>query len=74
MKVPFSKLEIRAEAEQTEGHPKVFKSIQMKYRINTALEHNHKVVRAVTLSQEKYCGVSAMLSKACPINFSVEFI
>jgi putative redox protein len=30
-----------------------------------------KLQRAVNLSQEKYCGVSAMLGKACPITHEI---
>lgn len=74
MKVVFTKFEIEAEAEQTTEHPKVFIDINMVYRIDADPEHLDKVKRAVSLSQEKYCGVSAMLAKHCPINYSVELI
>jgi putative redox protein len=74
MKVDFSVFEIEAEAEQTDEHPKVFRFINMVYRINAAPEHLDKVKRAVSLSQEKYCGVSAMLAKHCPINYTIELI
>jgi putative redox protein len=30
--------------------------------------------RAVSLSHEKYCGVSAMLAKTCPIHYTLERI
>ena len=71
MKVEFSKLTIEAEAEQTEEHPKVFKFINMVYRIDANPDDLDKVKRAVALSQEKYCGVSAMLAKHCAINYSI---
>ena len=74
MKVAFNKLEIEAEAEQTEEHPKVFKSIQMVYRIDAGKDDLDKVTRAVSLSQEKYCGVSAMLAKHCEITYTIELI
>lgn len=74
MKVPFTRLEIEAEAEQTEEHPKVFKYVNMVYRVDAAPEHLDKVERAVSLSQEKYCGVSIMLSKHCKIGYRVELI
>jgi uncharacterized OsmC-like protein len=28
------------------------------------------VKRAIELSQEKYCSVSAMLKKSCPVNYT----
>jgi putative redox protein len=74
MKVAFSKLEIDAEADQTEEHPKVYKSITMVYRVDAKPEDLDKVKRAVSLSQEKYCGVSAMLAKHCSIDYSIELI
>jgi putative redox protein len=74
MKVDFTRLEISAETEQTEEHPKVFKSIQMVYQIDAKAEDLDKVQRAVSLSQEKYCGVSAMLAKHCSITYTIELI
>lgn len=74
MKVPFSQLEIEAEAEQTAEHPKVFTFINMVYRVDASPENLDKVNRAVALSQEKYCGVSIMLSKHCKISYRVELL
>ncbi len=74
MRVPFSKFEIEAEAEQTTEHPKVFTHINMVYRIDAKPEDLDKIERAVSLSQEKYCGVSAMLAKHCPIHYTIELI
>ena len=74
MRIDFTRFEIEAEADQTEDHPKVFKYINMLYRIDVKPEYFDKVKRAVALSQEKYCGVSAMLAKHCAINYSIELI
>lgn len=63
MKVPFSKMEISVEAGQTTEHPKVFTDITITYTVDAAAEYEDKVKRAVDLSLEKYCGVSAMLRK-----------
>jgi putative redox protein len=74
MKVAFTKVDVTAEADQTEEHPKVFKSIQMVYRADVAEEDLDKLTRAIKLSQEKYCGVSAMLEKHCAITYQIELI
>jgi len=74
MRVPFTKLEIDAEAEQTEDHPKVYKYINLIYKVDARPEDLDKVNKAVTLSKEKYCGVSAMLAKHCKINFTIELV
>lgn len=71
-KQPLSKFEIEAEATVTEGaHPIVFKEVQLVFKLEGSLE-KEKVLEAITLSQTKYCSVSAMLSKAFPINYSVQ--
>ncbi len=74
MKVSFSKVTVSAEAEQVDEHPKVFKSIQMVYQADVSVNDLDKLSRAVALSQEKYCGVSAMLEKHCSITYSIELI
>ncbi len=71
-KQPLIKFEIEAEATVTEGaHPIVFKEVQLVFKLEGALE-KEKVIEAVTLSQTKYCSVSAMLSKSFPINYTVQ--
>lgn len=74
MKVSFTQLEIEADAEQTEEHPKVFKFINMVYRVDASAEDLDKVKRAVALSHDKYCGISAMLAKHCTINYAIQLI
>ncbi|TAG08262.1 MAG: OsmC family peroxiredoxin, partial [Sphingobacteriia bacterium] len=74
MKVAFSKLEITAEAEQTDEHPKVFKSIQLVYSSDIAAADADKLKRAVSLSMEKYCGISAMLAKHCAITHTIQLV
>ena len=48
-------------ATLTEVHPKVFDRIELAYRFEGADLPPARLQRAVVLSQEKYCGVSAML-------------
>ena len=71
MRVEFSDLIIEAEADQTEEHPKVFKDIHIVYKIKTAGTNEDKVKKAIDLSLEKYCGVSAMLRKNSKIDYSL---
>lgn len=74
MKATYSTLEIIAEAEQTDTHPKVFKFINLIYKSDILEDDLDKLQKAITLSKEKYCGVSAMLAKHCEINFIIEKI
>ena len=74
MRVEFSNLSIEAETEQTDEHPKVFKDIMLTYRIKTAAEHEDKVRKAIELSIDKYCGVSAMLKKNSAIHYKLDLL
>jgi len=74
MRVSFSDLTIDVETEQTAEHPRVFKDIWVFYKIKTAEENEDKVRKAIDLSLEKYCGVSAMLRKNSPIHFKLELL
>jgi putative redox protein len=74
MRVPFSNLVIDVETEQTEEHPRVFKDIHILYKIGTGIENVEKVRKAIDLSLEKYCGVSAMLRKNSPIHYKLELL
>ena len=71
MRLSFSDFIIETEAEQTEEHPKVFKEILVTYRIKTAPENEDKIKKAIDLSLEKYCGVSAMLRKNSSITYKL---
>jgi putative redox protein len=71
MRVPFATLEVDAEADQTDDHPRVFKTIHLTYRLQTEEENREKVKKAIDLSLEKYCGVAAMLKKTAPIHYEI---
>jgi putative redox protein len=71
MQVNFTGLKIHCSADLTEEHPKVFKAIRIKYIFSGTGLPIEKLEKAVSLSMEKYCGVSAMLAKACPIEYEI---
>lgn len=71
MRIPFDSLVVEAQAEQTEEHPKVYKSIHLTFRISGKDVREDKVRQAIELSQEKYCGVTAMLRAHCPITWEL---
>ena len=74
MRIEFADLEIDVETTQTEDFPKVFKDIQILYKLRTATENEDKVKKAIDLSLEKYCGVSAMLKKNSPIHYKLQLL
>jgi putative redox protein len=71
MRVPFADLVIEVETEQTTEDPKVFKDIHINYSVRTEEENREKVKKAIDLSLDKYCGVSAMLKKNSRIDYSI---
>ncbi len=71
MRMDFSDFTLEVEADQTDEHPKVFKDIHIIYKMKTAPENEDKIRKAIDLSLEKYCGVSAMLKKNSPIDYSI---
>ncbi len=72
MKVEFSDFNMEVEAEQSDDHPKVFIQINMTFHLKSDQKNEEKIRKAIDLSLEKYCGVSAMLRKNSPINYQVK--
>ena len=72
MKITFSDLVISVESEQTTEHPKVFKDIEITFRLKADVAEEPRIRKAIELSLEKYCGVSAMLRKNSPIHYKLE--
>ncbi|MFI5130285.1 MAG: OsmC family protein [Chitinophagales bacterium] len=73
-KVEFSDFSIDVETDTTEQHPKIFKDIYLSYTIRTDTSNEIKVKKAIDLSLEKYCGVSAMLKKNSAIYYKLQLI
>ena len=70
MRVPFDNISISANADSTSEHPKTFSKIYIEYTIIGKNIDEAKVKKAIDLSQERYCGVSAMLSKSAEMTYS----
>lgn len=71
MRVEIEDLNIEVEADNTEEHPKVYKDIHLIFKFKGNNLPLDKITRAVELSQEKYCGVSAMLKASTPITYEI---
>ena len=72
MRIEYDKFELSAETELTENHPKVFKSILIKYFIDGDPKlDTTKIKRAVELSMNAYCGVTEMLKKNSDIQYII---
>jgi len=70
-KQKLQSLEVLADAPSTEAsHPVIFTKIDLHF-IVTGDVSPESLIGAVKLSQSKFCGVSAMVSKAVPIFYKI---
>ncbi len=74
MQVSYSNFDINIEATLTEEHPKIYDQVEMIYSIKIKEEDRPKMQRAVELSQEKYCGVSAMFKAFAQISYTIVYV
>ncbi len=72
MRVPFRDLQIEIEGEPVDEHPKIYKWIKITYRF-FGVADKEKANRAVKLSQEKYCSISAIVGKSAELVHEVVF-
>jgi putative redox protein len=63
---------LEVDGELTETHPKYYKKIHITYFVNGKDITFEKVEKAVRLSIENYCGVSALLAKGAEITYSIK--
>ena len=74
MRIEFDELNIKIEGDVTEEHPKHFSAIHIIYEIKGKDMPADKIKRAIELSQEKYCGVSASYKKAMKLTYELKII
>lgn len=66
---------IRVSSESTEEHPMYYRDFKIVYEFKESDNLDKtKVERAVELSQERYCGVSALFKLAVPVTWEIAYI
>ncbi|PZC53004.1 MULTISPECIES: OsmC family protein [unclassified Mesotoga] len=73
MKVSDYEYSISANYEYAKEHPKVFTSIELVYHFSGKNLPKDKIEKAVNLSQERYCSVSAMLKNSVDLTMRIEY-
>jgi putative redox protein len=73
MKVRDYTLRLKAEAQSSDEHPVYFTRIRITYLFSGKDLPDAKIRKAVELSQERYCGVTYMLSKAAEIDYEIVY-
>lgn len=72
MKIEPEYFNISVDGELTEGHPKYYHKIHITYIFKGKDLPLAQLEKAVNLSQERYCGVSAMLGKAAQLTHEIK--
>ena len=71
MRVEFDSFNVEVEGELTEEHPKFYHTIHINYIFKGKDLPMEKLEKAVSLSQDRYCGVTAMLDKVAKIGHKI---
>lgn len=71
MRVEVEAFNVVVEGDLTEEHPKQFSQMRVVYEFKGKNLPMDKLEKAVNLSEERYCGVSAMLKKAIGITTQI---
>jgi len=71
MRVEVEDFNVSVEADMTEEHPKHYNKMKIIYSFKGNDLPKEKLEKAVSLSEEKYCGVSAVYKKAMDISTEI---
>ncbi len=71
MRVEPEYFNVEVDGELTDEHPKYFNKIHIKYIFRGDNLPLAKLEKAVSLSQDRYCGVSEMLKKSAAITHDI---
>lgn len=70
MRQTWTRLAVSADGELTDDHPRVFTSFDVRFEVEGPVDPG-RLARAVALSRDRYCGVSAMLRAHAPVTVTV---
>ena len=70
MRIEPATLDVSADADLTDGHPRVFVNMRVSVRA-TGETPADKLWKAVAMSRDRYCGVAAMLRAHGSIHYDV---
>lgn len=74
MRVEIEAFNVFVEGDLTEEHPKQFSQMRVIYEFKGTDLPMDKLEKAINLSEERYCGVSAMYKKAIGITTEIRII
>jgi len=71
MRVDLESFNVSVEGQLTDEHPKYYHTITIIYTFKGKDLPMDKLEKAINLSQDRYCGVTAMLNKAAKIEHKI---
>ncbi len=74
MKVEIKYFNVEVDGELNDDHPMFFKTLHIVYEFKGEKLDIEKIQKAIKLSQERYCGVSATLSKSVNITYEIKIL
>ena len=74
MKVEFEAFNVIVEGELTEEHPKYYNKMKIVYQFKGKDLPLAKLEKAVKLSEDKYCGVSAVYRQAMEMESEIRIV
>ncbi len=74
MKVKFTDFSVEVEAGVKEQYPKIYERVLITYRIRLENNDQAKMEKAIKLSQDKYCSVSAMFKAFATLDTHIDYL
>ena len=74
MRINFETVNVKVDGELTENHPKHFYKMHITYEFTGKDLPLEKLEKAISLSQDRYCGVSYSYAKAMEITYEIKII
>lgn len=71
MRMEYDDFLVDVESNKTEEHPVVYTDFKIVYKFKGNNLDREKIDKAVSLSQERYCGVSAMYKHIAPVTYEI---
>lgn len=72
MRVKYDRFDIEVKGNRVEEHPKIFRDIQVIYRLSGVGIPVDKVNKAIAMAAEKYCSAANMINKVAKINYQLQ--
>ncbi len=74
MRVEVKDFHVKVEGELTDEHPRYYRKMHITYEFKGKDLPMDKLKKAVSLSEERYCGVSALYTKAIELTSEIKVI